>query len=90
MTVNLTDGEVKHWGPDYERILVVVDQILWQRNADSYETSGGRARVWSDWEIEPESLEPTEYRYTLPAGALSPLGAAEPAGRRRNFDSQHR
>jgi len=45
VTVNLTDGEVKHWGPDYERILVVVDQIRWQRNAGSYETSGGRARV---------------------------------------------
>lgn len=72
VTVNLTDGEVKHWGPDYERVLVVVDQIKWERDqSGSYETSGGRARIWRHWEIEAEALEPTEYRYTLPPSSTS-------------------
>lgn len=67
--VNLTDGEVKHWGSEYRRLLVVVDQIQWRRETDGQITTlGGRPRVWWDWEIDPDALEPTQYRYTLEAG----------------------
>ena len=73
VAVNLTDGEVKHWGPDYERRLVVIDEIRWERTPEgSYNTSGGRVQIWEEWEIEADALEPTQYRYTLPAGATTP------------------
>lgn len=65
-SVNLTDGEVKHWGPSYRRVLVVVDRISWKRTSNGrISTSGGRPRVWWDWEIDFDLLEPTQYRYTL-------------------------
>lgn len=67
MTIELTDGEVKHWGEDYERVLVVVDQIAWSRapNGD-VQTSGGRGRVWRTWQLDDVALVPTRYRYPLP------------------------
>lgn len=68
--VELTDGEVNHWSDEYERVLVVVDEILWSKNADGIKTSGGRPRVWRDWEIEPtnSSLIPIRFRYFVPDG----------------------
>lgn len=70
IAVTLTDGEVKHWGHDYERVLVVDDRIQVRSLAGSkFETSGGRHRVWREWEIDDDALQPTEFRYTLPGHA---------------------
>lgn len=65
--IELTAGEVKHWGSDYERALVVVDLIVVEEVNDGYELSGGRTRVWRDWSIAPESdrLIPTRFRYLI-------------------------
>jgi hypothetical protein len=46
IAVELTDGEVNHWSDEYERVLVVVDEISWTKTANVIETSGGRQRVW--------------------------------------------
>ena len=60
-------GEVKHWGPGYERSLYVVDEISWSLVEGQYVLEGGRDRVWRNWEIRGDEgrLEPTRYRYTL-------------------------
>jgi hypothetical protein len=70
IAVELTDGEVNHWSDEYERVLVVVDEISWTKNADGIKTSHGRPRVWRDWEIEPteSSLIPIRFRYFVPDG----------------------
>jgi hypothetical protein len=69
MTVELTDGEVKHWSDDYVRALFVVDEVKWRRTTDgSIRTSGGTLRHWMPWDLDSETLSPTRYRYTLPAG----------------------
>jgi len=70
VAVELTDGEVNHWSDEYERVLVVVDEISWIKKADAIETSGGRQRVWRHWELEPtdSSLIPIRYRYFVPDG----------------------
>lgn len=67
-TVLLTDGEVKHRDENAERVLVVVDEIKWEREGGRFTCSGGRARVWRGWEIDDANLVPTQYRYTLPSG----------------------
>ena len=73
VAVELTDGEVNHWSDEYERVLVVVDEISWTKNADGIKTSRGRPRVWRDWAIEPteSSLIPIRYRYFVPDGGES-------------------
>lgn len=73
IAVELTDGEVNHWSDEYERVLVVVDEISWTKTANVIETSGGRQRVWRDWEIEPtdSSLIPIRYRYFVPDGGTN-------------------
>jgi hypothetical protein len=70
IAVELTDGEVNHWSDEYERVLVVVDEISWTKTANVIETSGGRQRVWRHWELEPtdSSLIPIRYRYFVPDG----------------------
>ena len=70
VAVELTDGEVNHWSDEYERVLVVVDEISWTKDADGIKTTGGRSRVWRDWELEPtdSSLIPIRYRYFVPDG----------------------
>jgi hypothetical protein len=74
VTVNLTDGEVKHWSNTFERVLVVVDEIEWhaQKNG-GFTTSGGRVRLWRRWDLDDSSLEPTQYQYLLPGAALEPV-----------------
>ena len=73
VAVELTDGEVNHWSDEYERVLVVVDEISWTKSADGIKTSGGRPRVWRHWELEPtdSSLIPIRYRYFIPDGGDS-------------------
>jgi hypothetical protein len=70
VAVELTDGEVNHWSDEYERVLVVVDEISWKKMADGINTSGGRQRVWRHWELEStdSSLIPIRYRYFVPDG----------------------
>ena len=67
VAIELTSGEVKHWGPGYERSLYVVDEISWSLVEGQYVLEGGRDRVWRNWEIrgDEDRLEPTRYRYTL-------------------------
>jgi hypothetical protein len=70
VAVELTDGEVNHWSDEYERVLVVVDEIVWTKKKDGIETSGGRSRVWRDWQLGPtdSSLIPIRFRYFVPDG----------------------
>lgn len=77
IAVELTDGEVKHWGPSYRRLLAVVDGITWEKKGETVQTDGGRLRIWDDWKLDADdnSLVPIRYRYTLPAGAHSPPSA---------------
>lgn len=63
--IELTEGEVGHRIDGTERVLVVVDRIDWERTTDKVTTSGGRPRVWRNWEIAPDHLVPTRYRYTV-------------------------
>lgn len=67
VAIELTSGEVRHWGPGYERSLYVVDEISWCFAEGQYVLTGGRDRVWRNWEIhrDHDRLEPTRYRYTL-------------------------
>src|SRR5262245_52874880 len=69
-TVELTSGEVDHAiSNDSLSVLVVVDEIEWQRQADeTVSTSGGRVRLWDDWHPDPTRLTPTRYRYVVPPG----------------------
>ena len=67
VAVELTEGEVQHWDDSYERALVVVDEIESSGLGPDYEMSGGRIRIWRDWNIDHSDgrLMPTRYRYTL-------------------------
>ncbi|MFC4050000.1 protein NO VEIN domain-containing protein [Actinomadura syzygii] len=66
-TVELTTNEVTH-ARTTRTDLVVVDQITWQRRSDgTIQTSGGRCRHWTTWQPDETDLQPTRYRYTLPA-----------------------
>jgi hypothetical protein len=65
--VNLTANEVEIARKAKNTLLVVVDQITWQRTSDGeIETSGGRMRTWWGWRAPENLLTPTEYRYELP------------------------
>jgi hypothetical protein len=65
VAVDLTSGEVDHARNHEPLCLVVVDQIDWLRTDGKVVTSGGRVRLWRDWEIEDDNLTPTAYRYVL-------------------------
>jgi hypothetical protein len=76
-TVELTAGEVRQasGSEDYQSVLVVVDEIAWERDPQGIVvTSGGRSRIWHDWRPTDERLDPTQFRYLLP-----PLDPATPA-----------
>ena len=68
LTVELTEGEVAHhWSlDDAESVLYVLDEIRWTRTASGVRASGGRPRVWREWEPEEDFLSPLRYRYELP------------------------
>ena len=66
-SVNLTANEVQIARDAKNTLLVVVDQITWQRTPNGeIETSGGRPRYWWGWRAEDHLLTATEYRYELP------------------------
>lgn len=66
-TVELTRNEVDHAQGTETADLVVVDEIEWSRNADGDDaTSGGRRRIWTDWEPVITSSTPRKYAYQLP------------------------
>ena len=73
IAVELTDGEVNHWSEEYERVLVVVDEISWTKSSEGINTAGGRPRVWRNWELETtdSSLIPIRFRYFVPDGGAS-------------------
>ncbi|WP_052492797.1 protein NO VEIN domain-containing protein [Microbacterium sp. MEJ108Y] len=65
--VQLTQGEVVHARAYQPTDLFVVDGISASHDADGLVvTSGGRARLWSDWIPSERALRPTHLRYTLP------------------------
>lgn len=66
LTVELTDGEVKHARTTQPTLLAVVDAIGWQRNGYEVTCSGGRLRFWWDWVPAQSSLVATQWRYLLP------------------------
>ncbi|MGK5114753.1 protein NO VEIN domain-containing protein [Geodermatophilus sp. CPCC 205506] len=67
VTVELTDGEVRHARRHQPTDLYVVDGIAWRRQPDgSIATSGGNDRVLHDWMPGSEDLSATRYRYRLP------------------------
>jgi hypothetical protein len=73
-TVELTRNEVQHAHAAVTH-LVVVDEIGWSRLPNGeIETIGGRVRHWSAWTPEDEHLEPTRYRYQLPAEGADMMG----------------
>ena len=66
-SVNLTANEVEIAREATNTLLVVVDQITWQRTpSGEIVTSGGRMRTWWGWRADKNLLTPTEYRYELP------------------------
>jgi hypothetical protein len=66
-SVQLTQGEVDHAGTYQPTDLFVVDGISAFRDAHgAVLTSGGVARIWSDWTPSDVALRPTHLRYTLP------------------------
>lgn len=65
-SVNLTANEVQIARNAKHTLLVVVDEITWQRTNGEIETSGGRMRTWWGWKAKEDLLTPTEYRYELP------------------------
>ncbi len=66
-SVNLTANEVATARTAKNTLLVVVDQITWQRTpSGEIVTSGGRMRTWWGWRADENLLTPTEYRYELP------------------------
>jgi hypothetical protein len=70
MTVELTDGEVRHArSTGGHSALFVVDGIQWVKHEDGQvDTSGGRSRLWSAWRPASKALKPTQYEYTLSGG----------------------
>jgi len=66
VAVILTANEVIH-AREYPTELFVLDGITYTAKSDgTYELGGGRQRVWPAWTPDPDDLEATEYRYTLP------------------------
>lgn len=67
--VAVTTAEVEYAqiaGEKFRSLLYVVDQIVCTQDGDGYQTSGGRERFWWDWNPDPDSLSPIDYRFTLP------------------------
>ncbi len=65
-TVELTHGEVAETEAELS-VLVVVDQINWERHdTGKITTSGGEHRIWWPWAPEYHRLTATRYRYLLP------------------------
>lgn len=59
----------------YRNELFVVDQIrLSTDDQGKVTTTGGQARVWSQWSPSPESLTPMIYSHRLDAAAARKLG----------------
>jgi hypothetical protein len=72
--VTLTRNEVTHARAFPSTQLFVVDAIQIETDhAGEIATSGGRTRVWRDWQPTDESLEATVYQHTLqdPESAMS-------------------
>ncbi|MFB4354359.1 DUF3883 domain-containing protein [Microbacterium sp. LS_15] len=65
--VTLTRNEVTHARAFPNTQLFVVDAIeIATDQAGKIATSGGRTRVWLDWQPTDESLQATVYQHTLP------------------------
>ena len=67
--VAVTTAEVEYAqiaGEEFRSLLYVVDQIVCTKDGNEYKTSGGRERLWWDWNPDSDSLNPIDYRYTLP------------------------
>lgn len=68
--INVTSSEVEFSqgvkNGDYQSLLFVVDGIQVIKKDESYDTFGGRIRMWWDWDTEKGFLFPTSYRFTLP------------------------
>lgn len=68
--INVTRSEVEYTQGviegNYQSLLFVVDNIQISKNDDSYETSGGRIRMWQNWDPDEGFLIPISYRFTLP------------------------
>jgi hypothetical protein len=69
--VNVTSSEVEYTQGvsenNYQSLLFVVDNIQVIKNGEIYETSGGRIRMWWNWDTGDGFLIPISYRFTLPA-----------------------
>lgn len=69
ITVDVTSSEVEFAqlsGTDFRSLLYVVDEILCNKEGDDYKASGGRERYWWDWNPSENSLNPIDFRFTLP------------------------
>jgi hypothetical protein len=74
VTVELTDGEVKHARQHRATSLAVVDGITWTVLDDgTISTAGGRIRLWANWVPDVDSLVPIRHRYLLPPDPPEPL-----------------
>jgi hypothetical protein len=81
--VQLTVNEVEH-ARQVQTELVVVDQIQWEHLADgaAIRTSGGRFRLWPNWQPADLDLRADRFRYRLllvEATGLSSPTSQEPA-----------
>lgn len=77
--VELTRNEVLH-AHEIRTDLYVVDCIDWDVQADgTISTSGGRERLWPDWQPAEATLTPTHFRHQLSPGKIvsrPPAGGA--------------
>ena len=65
--MELTINEVQHSREAVACDLFVVDNIRHRGDGNGgYNTSGGKARLWSDWSAVDSALSPTRFRYDLP------------------------
>jgi hypothetical protein len=68
--INVTSSEVEYTQGvsenSYQSLLYVVDNIKVVKNGELYETSGGRIRMWWNWNPDEGFLNPISYRFTLP------------------------
>ena len=69
ITVDVTSSEVEFAqlsGTDFRSLLYVVDEISCTKEGDDYKATGGRERYWWDWNPSEDSLNPIDFRFTLP------------------------
>jgi hypothetical protein len=66
--VELTAGEVANAEIHPQVALVVVSGIEISGQGESVTATGGQSKVIDPWVIDPDDLEETRYRYTVPAG----------------------